>query len=69
MIILKIAFLICLVLFGICCFAWAEVRYQNAKAIQNPELTQQVLVMYGTAAVCFFSAVIAIITMIIQAQG
>ena len=69
MIATKIVFIICLVLFGVACFCWSEVRYQTAKAVQDPELTQQVLVAYATAAVCFFTAVIAVITMIIQAQG
>tara|TARA_R110000803_G_scaffold210440_2_gene282242 strand:- start:15149 stop:15358 length:210 start_codon:yes stop_codon:yes gene_type:complete len=65
----KIILVACIIFYGIACFAWAEVRYQNAKAVQQPELSQQVLVMYGTAAFCFFTALIAVITMIIQAQG
>lgn len=65
----KIILVAGIILFGIACFTWAEVRYQNAKAVQQPELSQQVLVMYGTAATCFFTALIAVITMIIQAQG
>lgn len=67
MLVTKIIFIACLIVFGIACYAWSEVRYQKAKAIQDPQLTQQVLVAYGTAATCFFSALFAIIHMIIQA--